>query len=251
MYYCCGMTDIGAVRSNNEDAFLINKIVMNQAQMESSLNNPFIVAVADGVAGEASGEIASKLALELVSNIKYSKKIDLHKKIMNIHSCLRKCGRESKSSINMQTTLCALAVDEDNSAVLINVGDSRMYRYRGGIIKQLSTDQSLVQMLYEQRHITKEQQKSHAQRNIIFPVLGHLTAEPKIDIAPIDGGIAYGDLILICTDGLSDYLTNGEFEETLALPIRLPKRLSKLVELAIKNGSSDNITVIGVSAYED
>ncbi len=251
MYYCCGKTDIGNTRSNNEDSFLINKIVMTQAQIESNIRSPFIVAVADGVAGEASGEIASRLALELLSNIKYSKKTDLNRKIINIHNFLRRYGITHNKSINMQTTLCALAVDEFDNATLINIGDSRMYRFRGGSIEQLSTDQSLVQLLYDQGHITKEEQSSHAHRNIIFPVLGHLTADPTIEISEIEGGICYGDLIIICTDGLSDYISKVDFEEILALPLGMPKRLSMLIDKALANGSPDNLTVMGISAFEE
>lgn len=250
MYYCCGTTDIGNVRDNNEDAYMINRIVMTQATMESNLNAPFIIGVADGVAGETSGEVASKLALELLCSTKYNKKTDLSKKILNIHRYLRRYGITHKS-VNMQTTLCALAVDEDNKAVLANVGDSRMYLYKRNNIKQLSTDQSLVQMLYENGHITKQEQQNHSKRHIIFPVLGHLTVDPQIEITQIENGICYGDLIIICSDGLSDYLTKGEFENILAEPMRLPKRLSMLIERAKENGSPDNITVLGISTYEE
>ena len=79
MFYCCGITDTGCVRDHNEDAFLINKIVMSKAQLESELHTPFIVGVADGVAGENSGEVASRLALELVS---------LHCNMCNLYSYL-------------------------------------------------------------------------------------------------------------------------------------------------------------------
>lgn len=251
MYYCCGISDKGAVHEHNEDAYLINKIVLSKAQMESDIKAPFIVAVADGVGGEASGEIASRLALQLLSGVRYGKKVNLKNKVLNIHGKLRRYGITHNDSINMQTTLCALAVDEDNNAYVVNVGDSRMYRYRSGMLRQLSTDQSLVQMLYEQGKITREEQKTHAQRNIIFPVLGNISDEPEPEISAISGGIRRGDIIIICTDGLSDYITMGEFEETLEMPMRLSKRLKRLTEIAIKNGSPDNITVVGISAVEE
>lgn len=247
MYYCCGITDVGTVRDHNEDAFLINKTVINSAMLESEQNAPFITAVADGVGGELGGEVASRLALELLSSLRPAEGIDYEKKILDIHYALQKNGAEN-NSVNMQTTLCALAVDKSGSAVMINVGDSKLFRYRGGSVRQLSRDQSLVQMLYEQGEITADEKRTHKHRNVIFPVLGNVTEEPTVEVTPIEGGIQAGDLILICSDGLSDYITRGDFEETLALPIRLPKRLKALVELAKNGGSADNITVIGVSA---
>lgn len=245
MYYCCGITDTGRVREHNEDAFLINKIVMSKAQLETPLTPPFITAVADGVAGEISGEIASRLALELLTSMKINKKTDYEKKILNIHAYLKRHGI-THNNLNMQTTLCALAVDAENNATIINVGDSRLYRYRNGKIKQLSRDQSLVQMLYENGHISKEQRINHAQKNVIFPALGNVNTAPTVDVTKIEDGICHGDIILICSDGLSDYLTTSEFEDTLALPQKFYKRLARLIEIAGDNGSADNITVVGI-----
>lgn len=246
MYYCCGITDTGCVREHNEDAFMINRTVMSDNNLESSLKGPFIVAVADGVAGEADGDVASKMALKMLSDIRPTKRTDFKKKIMDIHRKLRKYGEKHRRSSNMQTTLCALAVDEKGSHSVINVGDSRLYRMRNGCLKQLSTDQSLVQMLYANGRISYEERLYHKNRNIIFPVLGNNSSDPEPQVIPIEP-MEYGDLILICSDGLSDYITKGEFEEILSLPLKLPKRLAKLTETAMKNGSPDNITVLAVS----
>lgn len=249
LYYCCGITDKG-VRQNNEDACLINKTVLDKAdkaQMESDIRPPFIAAVADGVGGEAAGEVASRLALELLSSVKFGRRVSLRSKVMNIHGKLRRFGMTHAEAVNMQTTLCALAVDEDGRAYAVNVGDSRLYRFREGAICQISTDQSLVQLLYEQGKITREEQRTHAERNVIFPVLGNIADDPDPVVTEIEGGIRSGDLIIICTDGLSDYITRGQFEEILSLPMRLPRRLRMLVDAAIENGSPDNITAVGVS----
>ena len=187
------------------------------------------------------------MALEQLSALRYGKKTDLSAKLMNIHTKLRRYAAVHSGHANMQTTLCALAVDENEKAYVINVGDSRMYRFRGGVIKQLSTDQSLVQMLFDQGKITGEEKKTHAQRNVIFPVLGNIADDPDPSVTEIEGGIKKGDIIIICSDGLSDYITTGEFEEILAMPMRLPKRLRRLIDAAMDNGSTDNITVVGVS----
>lgn len=250
MFYCCGVTDTGPVRDHNEDAFLINNTVLASADNAVRCFAPFIAAVADGVAGEASGEVASRTALELLAAVKPSPKTDYMQKVMDIHYSLQKYG-VTKNAPNMQTTLCALAVESGGRAVMINAGDSRMYLYRGGRIKQLSRDQSLVQMLYEQGHITPEERLGHSRRNVIFPVLGSLIDDPQPQISEIEGGFVHGDIVLLCTDGLSDYLTCGEMEEILAYPQRLPKRLAEMTARAVANGSGDNITAVGVSFLED
>lgn len=246
VFYCCGITNTGAVRDHNEDAFLINHKVTTSSQIEDKVEAPMIAAVADGVAGESSGEVASRLALVHLSSLKPSPKTDYREKILAIHQILQRYGINHKTE-NMQTTLCALAAESGGKAIMINIGDSRMYLYRGGIIKQLSRDQSLVQMLYEQGHITPEQRIHHAKKNIILPVLGNLSEDPEPQIEEIEGGLSHGDIIVICSDGLSDHLTLGEFEDILAQPKRLPLRLSDMIERAISNGSSDNITVVGVT----
>lgn len=245
VFYCCGMTDAGTVRKHNEDAFLIDRKIMTAGGRECQIDAPFIAAVADGVSGESSGDVASKMALKLLSaDVSHDEE-----KILSIHHGLQKYGINHRTE-NMQTTLCALAADPDGKAVMINIGDSRMYLYRHGTIKQLSRDQSLVQMLYEQGHITPEQRINHSDKNIIFPVLGNLDRDPEPQIEEISGGLLHGDIIVICSDGLSDHLTSGEFEDILAAPKKLPHRLKDMVERAKSNGSEDNITVVAVTYLE-
>ena len=126
MYYCCGISDKGAVCDSNEDAVLINKRVFTDDHEECELEAPFIAAVADGVGGENAGEVASHMALEQLSALKYGKKTDLSAKLMNIHTKLRRYAAVHSGHANMQTTLCALAVDEDERAFAVNVGDSNV-----------------------------------------------------------------------------------------------------------------------------
>ena len=218
---------------------------MDHAQTECDLKAPFIAAVADGVGGEDAGEIASKMTLELLSAVKPTKRTDFAGKVMKIHQKVRETGLKTDHK-NMQSTLCALCVDEKNNAYVINVGDSRLYLYREGTLKQISTDQSLVQMLYEQGSITEIEKAKHNGHNIIMPVIGNLANDPEPVITQIDGGLGYGDVVLICSDGLSDYVTRGEIEEILSWPMHLSKRLRALADLALEHGSTDNITAVGV-----
>lgn len=250
MYYCCGITEKGNM-PHNEDAMLIGHNVTDSGATEQTLDAPFFAAVSDGVSGELSGELASRMCLELVKDIKLNKKTKLEQRLLDVHKQLAKYGSEHRETHNMQATLCGIAVTDNNNISIINAGDSRLYRYRGGKLRQISRDQSLVQLLYEDGTITREERRTHIHRNIIFPVLGNLTSEPKIEITPLEGGMEYGDVLLLCTDGLSDYLSQLDIEEILELPKSLPKRLELLVEKALERDCSDNITIIAVVYCEE
>ena len=249
MYYCCGVTDKG-VMPHNEDALLIKDSVMDSGSSEYNVSEPFIAAVSDGVSGERSGELASKMCLELLRDIGYSGETKLDEELLGIHQKLAEYSRSDPEMHNMQATLCGIAVDESNNILTFNVGDSRLYRYRGGRIKQISRDQSLVQLLIDEGAITTEERKTHVHRNIIFPVFGNQKSESQIDTVVLEGGMEYGDLLLLCTDGLSDYVSTLDIEEIIELPKNLETRLNMLVKKALENGSKDNISVIAVAYYE-
>ena len=249
MYYCCGITDKG-VMDHNEDAYMINDKVLTEGSIDSMIKPPFMAAVSDGVSGENFGEIASRKCLEFLSSVDFYSGTDLKEAVMNVHRNLYDYGIQDNKTKNMQATMCALAIDERDNLYTINVGDSRMYRYRRGEIKQITRDQSLVQLLYEEGTITAAQKKTHVHKNIIFPVMGNTSSEPKPDIQNLNEIMKYGDLILICSDGLSDYVTTSEMEDILDRPAKLPKRLEKLVKLAIDNGSQDNITIVALCCYD-
>ena len=245
MYYCCGLTDKG-IMPHNEDALLIFRSVIDEGSSEQTLDAPFIAAVSDGVSGESSGEVASRTCLEMLSELHYSSRTDLAQELLSIHERLAQKSAETPELRNMQATLCGIAVDEHGGAVSFNVGDSRLYRFRGGRMTQLSRDQSLVQLLYEEGTITLAERRTHIHRNIIFPAFGNLNTPPKIDIVPLEGGLCYGDVLLMCSDGLSDYISPLDMEEILELPASLPERLSMLVKKASANQSKDNSTVVAV-----
>ena len=245
MYYCCGITEKG-IMPHNEDALLIGRHVMTAGMVEQRMNSPFIMAVSDGVSGENAGELASVMCLEGVRDIADFRKSQLHGSIMAIHEKLAEYSRNDENSRNMQTTLCGIAVDENQRISAFNVGDSRLYRYRGGVLQQLSRDQSLVQLLYEEGTITQEELKTHVHRNIIFPALGNIKDTPRIDVEEIEGGLEYGDVLMICSDGLSDTLSTIDIQEVMDYPKSLLRRLEILVEMALEKGCSDNISAAAV-----
>lgn len=250
MYYCCAITDKG-IRENNEDAFLIHRTVLTEGVTERTVSAPFLAAVADGVSGEHCGEVASSMCLEMLKNVQFSSRLDMSQKLLEVHRALAEYSARRAEAANMQTTLCGIGVDESGHLHTINVGDSRLYRYRRGCLSQLSRDQSLVQLLFEEGTITKEEKQHHKHRNIIFPVLGNLSSVPDFDIRRGDECIEFGDVLLLCSDGLSDYADTSEMEEILAMPKPLVRRLRLLTDLALRNGSSDNITILAITRMAD
>ena len=250
MYYLCGITEKG-IKPRNEDCMLLDKTVRHEGALHMAVNQPFLAAVCDGVSGENAGELASQTCLKLLSAVKYTGKTDLCEAVLSIHEGIAQLGERHRSTENMQTTLCGIAVDEFGRLSSFNVGDSRLYRFRAGTLEQVSRDQTLVQLLYDEGTITSEEKRVHAERNVVLPVMGNLRSEPKSAVITFPEGLCCGDLLLLCTDGLTDYATEHEIAEILSAPRPLPERLNELVDRALQKGSRDNITVLGVVRYPE
>ena len=201
-YYCCAITDKG-IRPHNEDALLVHKTVLTDGVTERKLKPPFLVAVADGVSGERCGEIASETCVKMLKDISFSSKTDMLAVLMQIHTNLALLGAKDRDTMNMQTTLCAVGIDEHGIMHTFNVGDSRLYRFRKNTLVQLSKDQTLVQMLFDNGTITHEEKRTHKHRNIIFPVLGNVSTVPQFDISEDCETIQSDDIFLLCSDGVS------------------------------------------------
>lgn len=229
---------------HNEDALLIGQDVLTDGSLEKNLNPPFILAVSDGVSGENAGELASAMCLDILKGTEDLHQNELADGIMKIHHKLADFSRDNSETNNMQATLCGIAVGEDGSVISFNVGDSRLYKFRAGELRQLSRDQSLVQLLYEKGEITYEERKTHVHRNIIFPVLGNVKDLPKVDTC--EASLDFGEVLIICTDGLSDYVSSADILDIMERPKNLAVRLDLLVRKAIENGANDNISVVAV-----
>ncbi|MDR0944305.1 MAG: protein phosphatase 2C domain-containing protein [Ruminococcus sp.] len=241
-----GYTGAGRKEGQNEDAFLCGKKVIddNAASLEVK-SFPVIAAVADGVSGETSGEVASKAALEVLSGVKINPKTDYAEVVLQVHRFLKMQGT-LKGLSNMQTTLNASIFLSEKTGVIVNVGDSRAYLWRDGALSQLTKDQSLAQILFEAGQLSKAQKEKFAHKNVILPALGNMTADPVPDIYEMPE-LLPGDVILMCTDGFSDFVPTPDAEYIMSLPERLPERLEKLYKRALMGGSKDNITVVGVA----
>lgn len=252
-YYIYGYSDKGNYRDNNEDAVLVDHEIIYNGRCEAAVSAPCLTAVCDGVGGENSGEIASRLCLNYLSLMDYSSNVNMRDKVRDIHNKIKKKGVLIENSANMQTTLCCLAIDESGQAVCINVGDSRMYRFVNGTVRQISVDQSYAQFLYEHGQIDDMSELEPEYQNAIISSVGSVVNEPQIVQTPLVAkfGIEPDDTIIIMSDGISDYLTEDEIEVTMGLDLPIGEKMDAMAQLALDNGSTDNVSIAAVKPYID
>lgn len=255
-----GKSDVGLAREHNEDAFLIGSIVENKEDiyteicLESSFIKKygFLTAVADGMGGHAAGEIASGLALNYLSKSFLSSQNALLQNeeiikalkdsIIAAHNAILNMSKTNPDYSGMGTTLVGTCFT-GNKLYVYNVGDSRLYRFRNGGLRQLTKDHSLVQTLIDTGQITHEESRSHSQKNVITNSLGGGDNKCTPDIAD---NLTYfeGDIFLLCSDGLSDMLDEEATEEILVKDISIKEKVISLINLANEKGGKDNITVV-------
>ena len=240
-----GITDRGKVRAENQDSYGMEFIETRQC---------LAVVLCDGMGGANAGSIASTLASKtyinyLVDRIMASRAKNPDVKRHMVNACNKandivySYSQFNTDYAGMGTTLVAATVME-NHAVIANVGDSRAYLISRHKITQLTKDHSYVQELVDKGIITAEKAKSHPRRNIIMQALG---AENGVRCDIFTQKLGRGDRLLLCSDGLSNALTDEEIFRT-AQEQKSPEALSKkLIELALEAGAHDNVTVVTVS----
>ncbi len=239
-----GITSTGKYRKNNEDAIIIGERICTNGILKTEMSPPFFAAVCDGVGGEKSGEIAASLTLEKLLMTTYSKVTELKTRVFGIHDELIEYGREHPESFNMQTTLCLVAFDAENNISCINVGDSRAYMLLSGKLKQISTDQSLCQFLNETGRTKIFGKDSERIKHVIISSLGNSKQYPMVDLTNASEKLDKGDILMICSDGVSDRLSNSEIESIIKDPDPINKKAERLIEESVKHGSRDNMSVI-------
>lgn len=252
-YYIYGYTDKGKHLNDNEDCILMNHYVLENGRHELVCTAPFLAAVCDGVGGEKSGDLASELCSHYLSEIDFNTLVNLDFEIIKIHNKIIKKGISSDEAINMQTTLCCLAVDDKGSATCYNVGDSRMYRYVDGCARQISIDQTYSKFLYEKGDIDNISDVEPSMQSAIISSIGSVSQEPTIDHTDFVTlfGSESDDLVIICSDGFSDFITIEEIEIAMRIEtMTLKEKLDALCELAIRKGGKDNISIVGIKPFQ-
>lgn len=258
------ISHIGNSRNNQEDNFLAHREGylpsdvrdrMSQSSIPYCFNvkankEHFLVAVSDGMGGHTCGEVASLLTVKYLSN-HYDEIIDsirlgensLATQISHINSVVSSKAKKDSSCRGMGATLCGVIANE-YELVGFNVGDSRLYQFRSGELKQLSTDHTEGQRLLRMQLLTEEEVKNFPRRKNLHKYIGY-NGEVVPDIFTITSA-EQGTILLLCTDGLTDVMSDREIEQILKGRTSLKDKATNLVNEAVLRipGCGDNITVI-------
>ncbi|HBE29606.1 MAG TPA: Stp1/IreP family PP2C-type Ser/Thr phosphatase [Ktedonobacter sp.] len=229
-------TDIGRLRESNEDN--LASVIPDDPEVLASRGALFVVA--DGLGGHKKGEVASDIAVRSISDAYYQ---DKHDEIpISLQQAVQQANRNIRDANSEMGTTCVAAVLQGDTAYIANVGDSRAYIVRNGSVKQISQDHSIVADEMRAGLITADQARNHPQRNIITRCLGTKT-EVEVDI--FSEKVQEGDLLVLCTDGLSAVVTDEELGAILQ-QFQPQDSAYQLIERANEQGGPDNITAIVV-----
>lgn len=236
-------SDVGQQRKVNEDA----------AGYFESKNHIPLMMVCDGIGGHNAGEIASSMALMSIGqswektnieNMEEAYQWIVHK-IEEANNDILTRSTQYEDLYGMGTTLVAACVI-GNQLMIANVGDSRAYVLRNFQLKQLTEDQSLVNALLKSGEITPEEAENHPNKNIVTQSLG-VTSAVEIDFVRMT--VKDEDILLLCSDGLSDMLSLEEIRNVLNHYSDLEQQVEKAVQAANESGGRDNITVAIAKIY--
>jgi serine/threonine protein phosphatase PrpC len=233
-----GLTDAGKVRGNNEDALLVG-----EGKDET------LFAVADGIGGFEAGEVASSIAVEVLKELEPGDSFEAA--IGKANRRILAVGRGDERFSGMGTTLVAVrfgGTQEEPVAQIAHVGDSRAYLLRGGDLRPMTEDHSLVAELVRSGDLTRAQAAEHPQKNLITRALG---AEDEVEVDTTVLPVEKGDRFLLCSDGLSDMVPEGRISEILAASPDDPETPARnLLSAALDAGGTDNVTVVVVDVKE-
>ncbi|HEY0972231.1 MAG TPA: Stp1/IreP family PP2C-type Ser/Thr phosphatase [Gemmatimonadales bacterium] len=256
----CGRTDVGRTREHNEDAYLMADVATGAPLPVGGVSgypareHGLLFMVADGMGGAAAGEIASGMAVQTVLDelaTRWSRQSELppaafaraireaaEEANRRIHACA--CEHPEYRGMGTTATIAGL---RDDTLYLAQVGDSRAYLVRSGRALQITKDQSLLQRLVEAGELTAEEAERSARRNIILQALG---PEASVIIDLTHQQVRRGDVLILCSDGLSGLVKADEIEELVAGTPDLCRLCDALIDAANARGGPDNITVVAV-----
>ena len=221
-------TDTGRQRRENED---------------SALAQAPVFVVADGMGGAQAGEVASRIAVEAFAQELPSSGTPEQRLVRRVQEANRRIfdvSRSERERAGMGTTLTAAYLD-DSSLTIAHVGDSRAYLFRDGSLQRLTQDHSLVDELVRRGKLTEEQAAEHPQRSIITRALG---PEPDVEVDTFTYPVRAGDVLMLCSDGLTSMVSEDRVEEILASSDSLKTAAQALIDEANAAGGRDNITVV-------
>lgn len=242
-----GLTDKGKVRKDNQDSFIIDRCEPRKC---------LIVALCDGMGGAKAGGLASNLSNKAFVSYIYAKLTSRTNRSPNFRNMLQAACAEAngvsyeysqfdEAYNGMGTTIVGGVIKDNGNGYIINVGDSRAYHIsrKTNSIYQVTRDHSLVEELVEYGAITKEQAKNHPQRNVITRALG---SEAEVESDYFEITLQSGDIILLCSDGLSNTVTDLEMLD-YANEYQDPELVCRaLMSKALNRGAKDNVTIVAI-----
>jgi protein phosphatase len=251
-------SDVGRSRSHNEDSLLVADLTTQDTSINADPHSytlgrkGSILLVADGMGGALGGEIASQMATKLIHRELVSTwSTDPDDSPERFATCIREAVQganhqiharsKAQSDLSGMGTTATLAGILGPRVFLNQVGDSRAYLIRAGVVVQLTKDQSFVQGLVDTGRVSEERALEMAPKNIVLQALG---PRPTVDDVQTWQPIARGDTILLCSDGLSGVVTAAEMGQIVTDGPDLARACEQLVALANSRGGPDNITVI-------
>lgn len=237
-------TDIGKVRSSNQDSYSAGELPGGVAW----------AVVCDGMGGANGGNVASSVSVRMISHSidegyrngmrPSSIRNMLESAISGANACVFDMAKNDETLTGMGTT-CVAALIADGMVYISHVGDSRAYIIsKGGTLRQLTRDHSVVQNLLETGSITSEEAKNYPGKNIITRALG---VEETVCVDFCEEEFSQDDILLICTDGLTNFVSDEDIINATS-DGKYFEYAERLVELANSHGGGDNITVVSISA---
>lgn len=236
------LSDLGNIRTNNEDMGLFFRIADENVIREKG----YLLMVADGMGGHQAGEVASRMATDIISHEYYKQngngvEKNLAKVLALANKSIYEKALSSDTHKGMGTT-CTVLVVIDQTVYYAQVGDSRAYMQKGNSIMQITTDQTYVQELVNNGDITEAEAAVHPKRNILTNAMG-TKPDMRADTGKYDQVLENNDRLLLCSDGLYDYLNAEELKEILvANDIKTAAGI--MIQQAKARGGHDNITVV-------
>lgn len=223
-------SDVGRVRTRNEDSFLIDA-------------SASLYAVADGMGGHAAGDVASQTAIAAFHAAFLETRSGMAAVKSANRAVFERAASEPEKS-GMGTTLTAVHLN-GNAFFAAHVGDSRLYLLRNGILHQLTRDHTVAQDMIDKGALTKNTAMQHPMSSMLTRSLG-LRAEVEVDV--FEHNVVAGDLLLLCSDGLTGMLTDEDVAERLGQEKSLEDIADGLIDAANLRGGTDNITALLIRA---
>ncbi|MDX5150142.1 PP2C family protein-serine/threonine phosphatase [Bifidobacterium breve] len=232
--YSTTVSDVGTVRANNQD---------------SSFAGEHLIAICDGMGGHAGGDTASSIAIRSLAHIEQDDTGGdvevisrmMETSVMAAHDAIVGKAKRERKLAGMGTTVTAVALVA-GYWVVAHIGDSRAYLLRDGHLSRITCDHSYVQHLIDTGRITPAEAKNHPQRNVVMRVLGDFDIDPHPDISIRKAHPA--DRWLLCSDGLCGVLEDSTIKETMTALADQGECAQRLVQMALRAGSTDNVTAV-------